>query len=207
MAAEGLPVEVACRVLGVSVSGYYGWLDRPPSARAIRHVWLTELITKIHADSRGSYGARRVHAELALGHGIAVGHEAVAMLMRRAGLQGLSGRPKYRRVPNLPTASDLVDRRFHRDERDQLWVTDITEHPTREGKVYCAVVLDVFSRRVVGWSIDSSPTATLVTNALGMAIDQRQPVAGATVIHRTRAPNSHRGRSPSEPSIRGCYRR
>jgi len=215
MAAEKLPIEVACRVLGVSVSGYYGWLDRPPSPRAIRHAWLTELITKIHTDSRGSYGARRVHAELTLGHGIAVGHEAVETLMRRAGLQGLSGRPKYRRVPNLPTASDLVDRRFYRNEPDQLWVTDITEHRTREGKVYCAVVLDVFSRRVVGWSIDSSPTASLVTSALGMAIDQRRPVEGATVIHSDqgtqftswaftqRAIDS--GLLPSMGSIGDCY--
>jgi putative transposase len=183
MAAEGLPVEAACRVLGVSVSGYYGWKDRPLSARAIRHVWLTELITKAHVGSRGTYGARRVHAELTLGHGVTVGHQAVEMLMHRAGLQGLSGRPRYRKVPNMATASDLVDRRFHRDEPDRLWVTDITEHRTREGKIYCCVVLDTFSRRVVGWSIDSAPVASLVTNALGMAIDQREPVAGTTVIH------------------------
>ncbi len=83
----------------------------------------------------------------------------------------------------MPTAVDLVDCQFARTEPDRLWVTDITEHPTREGKVYCAVVLDVFSRRVVGWSIDSSPTAALVTNALGMAIDGRRPPRGSTVIH------------------------
>jgi len=86
MAAEGLPIENACRVVGVSVSGYYSWLDRPPSAKAIRHARLTELIVKIHTDSKAAYGARRVHAELTLGHGITVGHETVAMLMRRAGL-------------------------------------------------------------------------------------------------------------------------
>lgn len=183
MAAEGLPVEKACRVLGVSVSGYYGWLDRPLSPRAVRHAWLSELISKIHADAKAAYGARRVHAELTLGHGIAVGLEAVAMLMRRAGIHGLSGRPKFRKVPNMATASDLVDRRFGRDRPDRLWVTDITEHPTREGKVYCAVVLDTFSRRVVGWSIDSTATASLVTNALGMAIDNRRPIGGETVIH------------------------
>ncbi len=183
MAADGLPIERACLVLGVSVSGYYSWLDRPLSAGAVRHVWLTELITRIHADSRAAYGARRVHAELTMGHGIQVGHQAVEMLMRRAGLQGLSGRPRYRKVPNMPTASDLVDRDFQRSEPDRLWVTDITEHPTREGKVYCAVVLDTFSRRVVGWSIDARPTAALVTNALGMAIDNLQPVEGETIIH------------------------
>jgi putative transposase len=217
MAAEGLPVEKACRLLGVSVSGYYDWRDRPPSPRAIRHVWLTELITKVHADSRRTYGAARVHAELTPGHGVSVGHEAVAMLMRRAGLQGLTGRPRYRTIPNFGTitASDLVDRRFSRDQPDQLWVTDITEHRTREGKVYCAVVLDTFSRRVVGRSIDSSATATLVTSALGMAIDQRDPVAGATVIHSDqgtqftswaftqRAMDS--GLLPSMGSVGDCY--
>jgi putative transposase len=183
IAAEGLPVEVACRVLGVSVSGYYEWLNRAPSARALRHVWLTELIVRAHAESRGIYGVRRVHAELTLGLGISVGRQAVELLMRRAGLQGLSGRPRYRRVPNVATAEDRVQRQFDRKGRDQLWVTDITEHPTQEGKVYCAVVLDTFSRRVVGWSIDGHQTAALVTNALGMAIDQRRPADGATVIH------------------------
>jgi transposase InsO family protein len=182
MVAEGLPAQVACRVLEVSESGFYAWRSRPPSARAIRHAWLTDLIAQVHADFRAVYGYRRVHAELTLGHGLTVGAEAVWLLMRKTGLQGLSGRPKYRRIPNLPTAGDLVDRNFARSEPDCLWVTDITEHPTREGKVYCAVVLDTYSRRVVGWSIDSSPNAALVTNALGMAIAQRNPTT-ATVIH------------------------
>ena len=102
--------------------------------------------------------------------------------MRVAGIQGLSGRPRYRKSAPHAAATDRVGRQFARDEPNQLWVTDITEHPTREGKVYCAVVLDVYSRRVVGWSIDSAPTAALVTNALGMAIDARRP-AGSTVIH------------------------
>ena len=182
MVAEGLPAQVACRVLDVSESGFYAWRSRPPSERAIRHAWLTDLIGQIHVDFRGVYGYRRVHAELTLGHGLTVGEEAVWLLMRKAGLQGLSGRPKYRRIPNQPTAGDLVDRNFARNDPDRLWVTDITEHPTREGKVYCAVVLDVFSRRVVGWSIDSTQNAALVTNALGMAIGQRNPSDG-TVIH------------------------
>jgi putative transposase len=107
---------------------------------------------------------------------------AVEMLMRRAGIHGVSGRPRYRHVPGVATAGDRVERQSHRDAPNQLWVTDITEHPTREGKVYCAVVLDAWSRRVVGWSIDSRPSTALVTNALGMAIDQRRP-AGDTVIH------------------------
>lgn len=125
----------------------------------------------------------RVHAELRLGYGVAVGHNAVAMLMRRAGLAGLSGsRGRRRRIRPADTPADLVDRNFVRHEPDRLWVTDVTEHPTREPKVYCAVVLDVFSRRVVGWSIDRSATSGLVTSALGMAIRNRQPDSG-TVIH------------------------
>jgi hypothetical protein len=147
MVAEGLPAQLACRVLDVSESGFYAWRSRPPSERPIRHAWLTDVIGQIHVDFRGVYGYRRVHAELTLGHGLTVGAEAVWLLMRKAGLQGLSGRPKYRRIPNQPTASDLVDQDFARSDPDRLWVTDITEHPTREGKVYCAVVLDVFSRR------------------------------------------------------------
>ena len=182
IAAHGLPVQLACRVLNVSESGYYVRRSRAPSARAIRHVWLTDVIRQVHIASRGTYGIRRVHADLILGQGIAVGHQAVELLMRRAGIQGISGRPRFRHIPGMATASDRVDRQFHRDQPDQLWVTDITEHPTREGKVYCAVVLDAWSRRVVGWSIDSRPSTALVTNALGMAIDQRRP-QGDTVIH------------------------
>jgi len=147
MAAQGRPVQLACRVLAVSESGYYAQHDRPPSARAIRHAFLTEIIRRVHQDSRGTYGARRVQAELVLGHGVPVGHSAVELLMRGAGIAGVAGRPRFRRIPNVATASDLVERRFRSDEPDRLWVTDITEHPTREGKVYCAVVLDVFSRR------------------------------------------------------------
>ncbi len=182
MATEGLPVKLACRVLKVSESGYYARRSRPPSVRSVRHAWLTDLIRRAHFDSRGTYGIRRVHAELTLGQGVAVGHQAVELLMHRAGIQGISGRPKFRRVPGVITAADRVERQFHRDNPDELWVTDLTEHPTREGKLYCPVVLDAWSRRVIGWSIDSSPNTALVTNALGMAIDQRRPT-DSTVIH------------------------
>lgn len=179
---HGLPAQLACRVLGVSESGYYARRSRPASPRAIRHAWMTDVIRQVHSASRETYGIRRVHAELTLGRGIAIGHQAVELLMRRAGLQGISGRPRFRKVAGVVTAEDRVDRQFRRDHRDELWVTDITEHPTREGKVYCAVVLDAWSRRVVGWSIDSTPSTALVTNALGMAIEQRQP-EGGTIIH------------------------
>jgi putative transposase len=214
MATQGLPVQVATRVLGVSESGYHAWRSRGASARVVRHAWLTEVITAVHTASRGVYGARRVHAELTLGRGITVGHNAVEMLMRRAGIKGLPGNKRRRPRPQTPTAADLVDRQFTRPARDLLWVTDITEHPTREGKVYCAVVLDTYSRRVVGWSIDATQTAALVTNALDMAIRNRHPNPGA-VIHsdhgvqfaswaftdRARAS----GLLPSMGSIGDCY--
>jgi hypothetical protein len=93
MAAEGLPVQVACRTLSVSEAGYYAHLIAAPSERSIRHAWLTDVIRQVHLDSRGTYGSRRVHAELTLGHGLVVGYEQVTLLMRRAGIQGLSGRP------------------------------------------------------------------------------------------------------------------
>ena len=143
-----------------------------------------------------------------------VGHNAVALLMRRAGLAGVTGRPKWRHAKPDQIAADLVDRQFSRSGPNQLWVTDITEHPTREGKLYCAVVLDSFSRRVVGWSIDATPTAALVTNALGMAIQTRTPPTGA-VIHSDqgvqfaswaftqRAKDS--GLVPSMGSVGDCY--
>jgi putative transposase len=185
MAAENLPVQVACRVLSVSESGHYARLRRAPSQRAIRHAWLTDLIAQTHTESRGIYGCRRIHAELTLGRGITVGHGQVELLMRRAGLQGVTGRPKWKRIKPDNIATDKVRRDFARSSPNQLWVTDITEHPTREGKVYCCVVLDTYSRRVVGWSIDASPTAALVTNALGMAIDTRleKSTETGTIIH------------------------
>jgi putative transposase len=214
MAADGLPIRLATRVLRVSVAGYYAWRTRAPSARAIRHVWLTDQIQQVHALSNGTYGARRVHAELTLGRGLVIGHGTVELLMARAGIRGVTGRPRWRRPrPDLLSA-DLVERNFARSGPNQLWVTDITEHPTREGKVYCAVVLDTYSRRVVGWSIDSAPTAALVTNALGMAIDTRTPPSGA-VIHSDRGVQfgswaftdraKASGLLPSMGSIADCY--
>lgn len=136
------------------------------------------------------------------------------MLMARDGLKGVAGRPKWRRPhPDLISA-DLVDCQFARQGLDQLWGTDITEHPTREGKVHCAVVLDVCSRRVVGWSIDASPTAALATNALGMAIESRRPAPG-TVIHSDHGVQGgswaltgrtkQSGLIPSMGSIGDCY--
>jgi putative transposase len=148
MAEEGHPAQMSCRVLQVTDSGYYAWRSRPPSARSIRHAWLTDLITQVHVESRGTYGALRVHAELTLGRAVTVGHNAVAMLMQRAGLQGLPGARKRRSRHETPTAGDLVERAFARAEPNQLWVTDITEHPTAK------------ARCTAPWSSTCSPAAS-----------------------------------------------
>jgi putative transposase len=180
--ADGVRVRQACYSLGVSTSGYYDRKSRAPSARSIRRAWLTDLIGQVHGASYGTYGQPRVLAELQRTHGLVVGHNTVMLLMRRAGLSGLPLRRRAKRVPAQKTVTDLVKRQFTAGGPNRLWVTDITEHPTREGKVYCCVVIDVFSRRVVGWAIDTVQRSDLATNALGMAIDSRRPSPGA-IIH------------------------
>lgn len=152
------------------------------SQRAIRHAMLAETIANIHRASRRCYGVRRIHAELVYGLGIEVGRDQVAAVMARAGIRGLSGtRKRYVNREHLLTTEDLVDRNFTASRPNQLWCTDITEHPTREGKVYCCAVIDVFSRKIVGWAIDMRQTTSLVLNALDMAIEARRPVD--TVVH------------------------
>lgn len=178
LAAEGVSIKQACLSLGVSRSGFYDARARPPSARSIRHAWLTDQISAVHEASRQIYGAPRVRAELVHGQGVTVSRKTVATLMHRAGLSGLPLRRRAKRVPSTITVTDLVQRDFRRDGPNQLWVTDITEHPTREGKLYCCVVIDAYSRRVVGWAIDSRQPANLATSALGMAIDSRSATVG-----------------------------
>jgi len=178
----GAPVQVCCRLLGVSRQGYYRYRKRPTSSTQLRRLWLTGLIREIHIASRGTYGYRRIHAELTIGMEIPCSSRLVSVLMTKVGIVGLPGPTRVKRLKGVATADDLVNRKFHRLNLNELWVTDITEHPTREGKIYCAVVLDTFSRKVVGWAIDSAPNALLVTNALAMAIETRSPKPG-TVIH------------------------
>ncbi|WP_338105001.1 IS3 family transposase, partial [Modestobacter muralis] len=157
---------MTCRVLRVSRSGFYEFAGRPPSPRAVADAALTSTITKVHAGSRATYGAPRVHAELRLGLGLACGRKRVARLMRTAGLVGVSHRRKHHRTGPLPAVhDDLVQRRFTAEAPDRLWATDITEHPTAEGKVYCAAVLDVFTRTIVGWSIADHMRSELVVDA------------------------------------------
>jgi putative transposase len=177
-------VATLCRVLGVSSSGYYAWQHRPPSARAQADVALTEEIRAIHARSRGTYGAPRVHAELAAlgGH---VSRKRVARLMQAAGLAGVSRRPfvtTTRRDPTARPAPDLVQRTFTVDRPDRLWVADITYIPTWAGFLYLAAVLDAWSRRVVGWAMATHLRTELVLDALNMAIGQRRPTQ---VIHHS----------------------
>ncbi len=186
LAARGVLVAVACRVLRISTSGYYEWHGRAPSARAHADEALSVQIREIHAYSRGTYGVPRVHAELRLGRGVRCSRKRVARLMHSAKLYGIYVRRRRRGCPAPPVHDDLVRRRFVADAPNRLWLTDITEHPTREGKVYLAAVLDVYARRVVGWSIADHLRAELVVDALEMARWRRRPAPGKTVLHSDR---------------------
>ncbi|MDN5661968.1 MAG: IS3 family transposase [Brevibacterium aurantiacum] len=177
----GAPTSTCCRLLGVSRQGYYRYRKRPTSATELRRRWLTGLIREIHVASRGTYGYRRIHAELTIGMNISCSSRLISVLMTRAGIGGLPGPARIKRLKGVATADDLVNRKFHRLALNELWVTDITEHPTREGKIYCAAVLDACSRKIIGWAIDSKQDSTLVVNALDMAIRARQPGPGGIV--------------------------
>lgn len=178
-------VAQMCRLLGISKSGYYAWLNRPLSARARADIALTAKIHAIHRFSRETYGAPNIHAELADTHQIRVGRKRVARLMRAAGLRGASLR-KYvvttTSDPKAARAVDLVERRFYSEGPDRLWVADITYIPTWAGFVYLAIVLDVYSRRIVGWAMETHLKTALILAALDMALGQRRP---AGVIHHS----------------------
>jgi putative transposase len=172
----------------MSTSAFYAWRHRQsnPGPRARADAVLLEKIQAIHRMSRRSYGSPRVHAELVVGDGIRCGRKRVERLMRRHGLVGIHKRRRSfttRRDPDASPAEDLVQRNFAVDGPNKLWVTDITEHPTGAGKVYVAVVLDAWSRRVVGWSIADHIRAELVVDALQMALWRRRPPAGQTICH------------------------
>ena len=174
-----------CRVLGVSPSGYYAWLKREPSERSVANAELLEKIREIHEWSDGTYGSPRIHEELRKAQGIAVGMKRVARLMVEAGLEGVSRRRGTRttqRGKDARPAPDLVDRDFGATGPDQLWVADITYIPTWAGFLYLAVVLDAWSRRVVGWAMATHLRTELVLDALNMALWQRRPEA---VIHHS----------------------
>jgi putative transposase len=189
LAADGVDAAVACRLLKVSRSGYYEWRNRPPSRRDVEDAYLANQVLTIHENSRGCYGAPRVHAELRLGLGVRVGRKRVARLLRLTGRAGIGGNThrKRRKQPVPAPHEDLVQRRFSADAPNRLWCTDVTEHPTATGKIYCCAVLDVFSRTVVGWSIADHIRSELVVDALQMATWRRRPEPGA-IVHADRGP-------------------
>jgi putative transposase len=173
-----------CRVLEVSASGYYAWRKRPLSARARADVELGAEIQAIHRESRGTYGVPRIHAELAA-RGVRIGRKRVARLMRGAALQGVSRRKQFRTTVRDATgrpAPDLVDRQFEAAGPNRLWVADITYIATGAGFLFLAVVLDVWSRRVVGWALAAHLRTELVMDALDMALRSRRP---QHVIHHS----------------------
>jgi putative transposase len=173
-----------CRVLEVSASGYYAWRKRPASKRAQGDAVLLRQIRTAHEASRGTYGVPRIHAELRAA-GIFVSRKRVARLMREAGLAGVSPRRfvvTTVRDRDARPAPDLVERQFAADEPNRLWVSDITYIPTWAGFLYLAVVLDVFSRKVVGWAMATHLRTELVLEALDRALQQRRP---QDVIHHS----------------------
>ena len=209
------PIATMCRVLEVSTSGYYAWCKRRPSARAERDAQLKQRIREIHEWSDGTYGRPRMHAELQE-DGEAVSPKRVGRLMREEGLEGVSRRRKVittvRDAESRP-APDLVDRQFKATGPDQLWVADITYIATWSGMLYLAVVVDVWSRRVVGWAMATHLRSELVVAALNMALMQRRPHA---VIHHSDQGSQYTslafgqrcreaGVRPSMGSVGDCY--
>ena len=209
------PIATQCRVLGVSPSGYYAWRDRPPSARALSNAALKERIGTIHADSQGTYGVPRIYEELKAS-GESVSRKRIARLMGELGIEGVTRRRRTHttvRDEDARPAPDLVDREFAADAPNRLWVADITYCPTWAGFLYLAVVLDVFSRRVVGWAMANHLRTELVLEALNMALGQRRP---ENVIHHSDQGSQYTsiafgkrceraGVRPSMGSVGDCY--
>jgi len=178
-------IRAMCRVLDVSASGYYAWRRRMISVRAREDEALRGKIRSIYDRSRQTYGAPRIHAELKE-EGTRVSRKRVARLMKESGLVGASRRKTVRttrRDPAARPAPDLVDRKFAASGPNQLWVADITYIPTLAGFLYLAVVLDVWSRKIVGWAMSSRLVTQIVLDALEMAVEQRRPAEG--VIHHS----------------------
>lgn len=180
------PVAVLCRVLRVNRTAFHNWERRAPSDRALTDAWLTEKIRRIHEQSRGVYGAPRVHAELRLEHEIHVSRKRVARLMKAADITGVRPRKRFKttiRIPGITPATDLVERQFKPDRQNVLWVADITYLRTGEGWLYLAAVQDAYSRQIVGWSMATHMRASLVVDALQMALARRRPAPG--LVHHS----------------------
>ena len=181
------PVTQMCRVLDVSRAGFYAWRSRDASATETRREQLTQEVTEIHAQAKGRYGSPRVHAEL-VARGVACCETTVARVMREAGIAAKTKR-KFRQTTDSnhphPVAENVLDRQFDPDGPNASWVADVTHIPTREGWVYLAAVVDLFSRAVVGWSMAATMTSRLVVDALEMALVRRRPGSGL-VAHSDR---------------------
>jgi putative transposase len=177
---EDFPVRLMCRVLDVSSSGFYDWLERPESPRAVENRALVAKIQAIHGDSRRTYGSPRVHASLQ-DAGYRIGRNRVARLMRDHAIRARTKR-KFRVTTDSrhdhPVAPNRLDRQFEVAAPNTVWVADISYIPTREGWLYLAVVLDLFSRQVVGWAMDQQMPQELTLAALDMAIQRRRPLPG-----------------------------
>lgn len=174
-----------CRLLQVSRSGYYDWCTRAESARARRNRQLTMLIRQLHLESNGVYGARKIHRELLLA-GEPCGRHRVARLMRKSLLKGCPKRRFIRPVNTTathPVADNLLKQDFKADRPNKRWASDITQVHTRQGWLYLSVVMDLFSRRIVGWAMDRAVGRHLVCEALTMALGYRQP--DGTLVHHS----------------------
>jgi len=185
--SDEYPVAFMCEQLGVSRSGYYAWRDAPPSVRATFDELLTALIVSISQKARGNPGVRRVRAGLAAA-GHRVSHKRVHRLMQAAGLRGRH--PKAWRRTTIPgekpvPAPDLIGRAFTAEEPDTKWCGDVTYIKTWEGWAYVATVIDLHSRRLIGWAVDDHMRTSLVTDALDMAIANRRPPSGV-IFHSDR---------------------
>ncbi len=193
------PVATMCRLFRVSPSGYYAWRQRGLSSRAVRDVVLTAQITASHTRSDGTYGAPRILEDLREA-GEHVGRKRVARLLRAAGLAGVSrrrGTRTTRRGPDETAAADLVQRNFSATAPDQLWVADITYVPTWTGFLFLAIVLDAFSRRIVGWAMATHLKTGLVLAALEMARVQRR--APGVIHHSDHGSQGEFNRSSQHP--------
>ena len=180
-------VERMCKVLGVSRSGYYGWRKRPCSRRDRENEQVLKEIQKSHKRSKGTYGSPRVAEDLRA-NGVRCGKNRVARIMRKNGIVAGSRR-KFKATTNsrhdLPVAENLLEQKFHTDSPNKVYASDITYIPTLEGWLYVVVILDVFSRKVVGWAMSERLTAEFVIRALCQAIERRRPPTGS-MLHSDR---------------------
>jgi putative transposase len=205
-----------CRVLKVSKSGYYAWRSRPESVRAKTDRELGRVIRRLHVDSKGVYGSPKIQADLH-DEGFKVGRNRVARLMREAGLRGCPKRRfrvKSTKAPGQLVSSNLLAQNFHAEQANERWASDITYIHTTQGWLFLAIVMDLYSRRIVGWSMDRTMSRYLVIDALRMAIGCRQPVAGF-IHHSDRGPQytsdeflaelKQNGMRPSMSGSGTCY--